>query len=191
MVLCLCVTCSKTPSATARWLGSTLGLSFTLTANCILNLIPVSTRPKEVKRNNEGWTAGVMMTINLMSHVQCCLSSWSKKRTAVAEEWLGAFTLSVIPHSTTRIHRHTILLVDIIIRLSYLPVSEGGLASIWPGFPGVSGQTDPSFRPKQVLDLCVLSGVPHTGQVSVVLPAVALSVSPGLSLFYVDKSVVW
>ena len=99
--------------------------------------------------------------------------------TTVADEGSFLVTSPVSPRGPSRKRDASTRVTHTTIWLIFLPVSERGAAAIGP-LPGVSVQTYPVLSPPahQVLDLLVLSLVPHHGQVSVLLPARPLSRKP-------------
>ncbi len=108
--------------------------------------------------------------------------------------WIGARV--VIPSSLSGLFNLcTAFTTSSIIRLTRLPVSEWRVTLIWP-LPWVSEQTDPDIWSRwviitnELLNLLILILVSHTDQISVILSAVTLSVSPVHRLIDKDESCV-
>lgn len=102
----------------------------------------------------------------------------------LAEEVKFGVTVPVVP--SPALHGNTRLGAVLIIGLKVPPLSEQGAAAIRP-LPGVSVQADPGLLHSLVAlqsaqHLLVLTLTPHTDQICVVLPAVALSLEPTLLL---------
>lgn len=117
-------------------------------------------------------------------HAAVCRCSWRLSEswlTTVADKWLLPVTVPVLPVSRMfKVCCHTVLSPVLVIWFFCFPVSKCGGPSIRP-LPGISEKADPGrsiFSRHQLLYPPILWHISRTGQVCVMSPAVALSLSP-------------